>query len=147
MSTCFCGCGTEIGLFDRERRRANESGAKLAKMLSDFEQYYKPWLDDGRPGFVEPTVPNDAPDPLEHYRTTVAEGTAMRDGCLACVHEIPGPDAPGKRAVNSWVKSNELLIQAVRMPLESRQKFFHAVQHGTPEEIMNAHAEGVKLTR
>ncbi|MGH2960199.1 MAG: hypothetical protein ACRDKE_11390 [Solirubrobacterales bacterium] len=146
MTTCFCGCGNEIGGFQLGRRRANDSGAKVSRLLSEYAEYFKPWIDAGRPGFVEPAVAFEGPDEFEQYLIDVAEGTDMRDAFLACVHEVPGVPMPDKGSVKAWCKNVELQVAVARMPLEARQKFLNAVHYGTVEEIARTYEDGVKAT-
>lgn len=147
MSQCFCGCGQEFGFTQRKQRQASEVGAETTRLLNELNQFYRPWLQAGRPGFeAVPDLP-DFPTPEEHLAEMISEGEAIKSACLAVAHGIPEASLPSKRAVKDWQFTPQQLINVARMPLEARQRVAKAISGGTGQELYDAFQSGEKAIK
>lgn len=147
MSCCFCGCGFEFGFTQRKQRHASEIGAETTRLLNELNQYYRPWLQAGRPGFESlPELP-DQPTPEENLAEMISKGETIRNACLAVAHSESGASLPSKKAVNDWQFHPTQLINSARMPLESRQRVATALTSGTGQDIFDAFQAGEKAIK
>ena len=142
MSECFCGCHEPIGHLQRARHQANETGAKVTTKLADLNQYVRPWIEAGRPGFEELDKLPETPDATQEFTEQLAEGTLLRESCLAIVHQVPGGEPPGKSAAKEWLNSTDMIVAIARMPLDNRRRIAAAIATGTPQEIRSSFEAG-----
>lgn len=147
MSQCFCGCGQEFGLTKRKQRKASEIGAETTRLLDEFNQYYRSWLESGRPGFETLPVAADAPSPEEFTTNMTNEGESIKSACLAVAHGMPDASMPIKADMKQWMFMAQQHVNVARMPLEWRQRVATALKSGGPQEIFDAFKQGEKETR
>lgn len=147
MSQCFCGCGEEFGITKRKQRQASETGAETTRLLNELDQFCRPWIEAGRPGFEDLPMPPEMPTPEEQLAEMVSEGNAMRNDCLAVAHGMLDASMPKKREVKEWLHTAYLQVTVARMPVESRQRVATALSSGTGEDLLNAFEAGEQATR
>jgi hypothetical protein len=84
----------------------------------------------------------DSPDAKQSFDEQVQTGVQLREACRACVHQIPGADAPSAKATKQWIASAGLTIPVARMTLEHRRAFAQAMATGSPQDIFDAFNAG-----
>lgn len=146
MTTCFCGCGRQFGFTKRAQRKASDRGAQIADLLPAVQTHYKPWLDQGRPGFeVLPPVGQEEVTPEAQYLEFVRDGEHFRLCCVSVAHGELDAGSVNWKESKSWCFIAKQFVDIALMPIEARRRIAQALHRGSAEEIMQAFEDGAKL--
>lgn len=120
VASCFCGCGTKVGLFDRDRRRANSLGSQIQTAIASVESEVRPWR-ESIDAFLNGARAEDGSTFAERTDAMIVQGPSHLENCRQIVHEQSGPGAAELDAAKDWLSVAQGLIELVHMSPEQQK--------------------------